>query len=119
MLQTPDGSIWFATEAGAVLYDGKKFSTFDRTKGRLINNDVLSIFRDASETLWFGTRAGVTRFDGHAWSSLDSLDWGLGKRFEQFAKIMRETIGLERIKGSFAIRLLRKTKSPNPLVANR
>ncbi len=69
-----DDSLWIATEAGAVRFDGKELTRITKSKGRLANNFVQCVYRDRQNVLWFGTRAGATRFDGVVWSTLTKAD---------------------------------------------
>lgn len=53
--------IWFGTDAGASLWDGRtNFTTFKVDDG-LINNKVLSILQDPSGLMWFGTYNGISK----------------------------------------------------------
>ena len=69
-----DDSLWIATEAGAVRYDGKELLRITKSKGRLANSFVQCVYHDRQNVLWFGTRAGATRFDGAVWSTLTKAD---------------------------------------------
>lgn len=40
------------------------FSRLDASQG-LVNNQVLSIYKDSKGFVWFGTNAGLSRYDGH------------------------------------------------------
>ena len=58
----PDGRIWFGTDRGVFVFDGKQWSLRDRTNGLLwddIDSDALLL--EADGTAWIGTSAGVTR----------------------------------------------------------
>jgi len=72
----PDGVLWFGTRNGGVSrYAGQQFEAFTKSKDRLPDNDILSIFRDSRGVHWFGTgHSGVTRFDGTNWSTLGEAD---------------------------------------------
>jgi signal transduction histidine kinase/ligand-binding sensor domain-containing protein/CheY-like chemotaxis protein/HPt (histidine-containing phosphotransfer) domain-containing protein len=53
--------LWFGTEAGASLWDGRtKFTTFKVDDG-LSDNKVLSILQDPSGLMWFGTYNGISK----------------------------------------------------------
>jgi signal transduction histidine kinase/ligand-binding sensor domain-containing protein/CheY-like chemotaxis protein len=69
-----DDSLWIATDAGAVRFDGKELTSITKSKGRLAHHVVACIYRDHRDVLWFGTRAGATRFDGVVWSTLTKAD---------------------------------------------
>ena len=73
-----DGSLRFATDGGAVQFDGKTFSRITSLEDRLASDSVQFIGRDSKGVLWFGTDSGVTRFDGQVWSALDSRDGLIG-----------------------------------------
>ena len=71
----PDGLLYVGTDSGLARYDGKRFTTLERTTDRAVPvSDVLNIFHDKEGVLWFGTDVGVTRYDGIAWSPLDESD---------------------------------------------
>ncbi|MEK7685195.1 MAG: two-component regulator propeller domain-containing protein, partial [Verrucomicrobiota bacterium] len=69
-----DDSLWIATDAGAVRFDGKELTRITKSKGRLAQNMVQCVYRDRHNVLWFGTKAGATRFDGAVWSTLTKAD---------------------------------------------
>jgi signal transduction histidine kinase/CheY-like chemotaxis protein/streptogramin lyase/HPt (histidine-containing phosphotransfer) domain-containing protein len=53
--------IWFGTEAGASLWNGRdKFTTFSVDNG-LSDNKILSILQDPSGLMWFGTFNGISK----------------------------------------------------------
>ncbi len=69
-----DDSLWIATDAGAVRFDGQELMRITKSKGQLANSFVQCVYRDRRGVLWFGTRAGATRFDGAVWSTLTKAD---------------------------------------------
>ena len=69
-----DDSLWIASEAGAVRFDGKELTRIAKSKGRLANDVVFCVYRDRRGVLWFGTLAGATRYDGAVWSTLTTAD---------------------------------------------
>jgi len=61
--QTPDGVLWFATDAGVLRFDGV---------WREMNEDLpappaLSLAVDAAGDLWMGSSHGVVRWRGESW----------------------------------------------------
>tara|TARA_R110002153_G_scaffold19073_1_gene65870 strand:+ start:22562 stop:27091 length:4530 start_codon:yes stop_codon:yes gene_type:complete len=53
--------IWFGTEAGASLWNGRsKFTTFKVDDG-LSDNKILSILQDPSGLMWFGSFNGISK----------------------------------------------------------
>jgi signal transduction histidine kinase/ligand-binding sensor domain-containing protein/DNA-binding response OmpR family regulator len=71
----PDGYLYVGTDRGLARYDGKHFSTVERTQDRPAPLDgVQKIFRDREGGLWFGTDGGATHYDGITWSTLDDSD---------------------------------------------
>ena len=69
MLRDRDGFIWFGTQDGLNLYDGKKFRVFQNQPGdsnSLSNNYILSLCEDEEGLIWAGTMTGgLNRFDKH------------------------------------------------------
>ncbi len=63
---------WFGTDEGVELHAGysakEKWSILSTDDG-LVNNDVISIFEDASGGLWFGTFGGVSNYSDGVWSN--------------------------------------------------
>lgn len=73
----PNGDAWFATNMGAVRFDGTVWETFDTSNG--LTNDVLhSVDVGADGVVWIGmnggsstpgvTGQGVGRYDGVSWT---------------------------------------------------
>ena len=62
VLQTRDGYLWFATEAGLVRFDGVQFAVFDKGNTPQLGSDLIySLFEDKQAALWIGTSGGLTR----------------------------------------------------------
>jgi ligand-binding sensor domain-containing protein len=58
------GRVWFGTNGGAYIYDGKTLTNISKRDG-LPSNAVSSILEDKSGNIWFGTvHGGISRFDG-------------------------------------------------------
>ncbi|WP_461041743.1 ligand-binding sensor domain-containing protein [Spirosoma harenae] len=71
IVEDKDGKIWIGTEAGACLYDGKKFAEIqiplrkNLPPNRYRNtHNVFSIMQDKRGKLWFATIDGVYIYDG-------------------------------------------------------
>jgi len=67
ILQSPDGALWFATNAGVSRYKDGGFTNYTTEDG-LSHNQVWCIFRDRANNIWAGTHEGVCRFDGKSWA---------------------------------------------------
>ncbi|QNI31184.1 hypothetical protein H7849_19100 [Alloacidobacterium dinghuense] len=64
VLQTRDGYIWLATEAGLVRFDGAQFTVFDRKNTPQLGSDMIyGLFQDEQGALWISTAGGLTRFE--------------------------------------------------------
>jgi len=67
MLRDRDGFMWFGTQDGLNLYDGKKFRVFQNQPGdstSLSNNYIVAICEDEEGLIWAGTMTGgLNRFD--------------------------------------------------------
>jgi ligand-binding sensor domain-containing protein len=67
MLKDREGFMWFGTQDGLNLYDGRKFRVFQNQPGdetSLSNNYILSLCEDEEGNIWVGTMAGgLNRFD--------------------------------------------------------
>jgi ligand-binding sensor domain-containing protein/signal transduction histidine kinase len=61
VLQTRDGYMWFATEAGLVRFDGAQLLVFDRKNTPQLGSDfIYSLFEDRNGVLWISTSSGLT-----------------------------------------------------------
>jgi ligand-binding sensor domain-containing protein/anti-sigma regulatory factor (Ser/Thr protein kinase) len=67
MMRDSDGFMWFGTQDGLNMYDGKKFRVFQNQPGdpnSLSNNYIVSICEDEEGFIWIGTMTGgLDRFD--------------------------------------------------------
>ena len=62
VLQTRDGFLWIATEAGLARFDGFTFRTFDtENTPELRSNLINDLKEDSSGALWISTTAGLVR----------------------------------------------------------
>ncbi len=58
-----DGTLWFATWAGVLRYDGTKTQRFD-TKAGVPHNSVFGLSGDGKGTVWAATPQGLAEFRG-------------------------------------------------------
>jgi ligand-binding sensor domain-containing protein/signal transduction histidine kinase len=56
MLQTRDGRIWMATNAGLSVFDGQRFRTYTSRNG-LLADELIGLAEDRDGNLWVGTRS--------------------------------------------------------------
>ncbi len=59
------GNMWFGTHNGISKYDGKKFTTFKETTGKISGCKILI---DSKGQIWAGTTEGAFRFNGSSFS---------------------------------------------------
>ncbi len=63
MAQTPDGYLWFGTQAGLARFDGKRFETFlHASHPSLRDNLISSMVTMPDGTLWVQTPGGIQRY---------------------------------------------------------
>jgi ligand-binding sensor domain-containing protein/two-component sensor histidine kinase len=63
VLQTSDGYMWFATEAGLVRFDSVAFTVFSHKNTPQLASDLIySLMKDNSGALWIGTANGITSY---------------------------------------------------------
>ena len=75
VLQTRDGYLWFATEAGLVRFDGAQFAIFDRENTPQLGSDLIySLFEDREGVLWISTSGGLTRFENGEFKAFTTKD---------------------------------------------
>lgn len=64
MIQDYKGQMWFATNNGAYMHDGRKLRNLS-TKNGLAGNAINDIIEDKNHNIWFATHySGISRFDG-------------------------------------------------------
>ncbi|HYL73908.1 MAG TPA: response regulator [Bryobacteraceae bacterium] len=64
ILQTSDGYLWLATDAGLVRFNGSEFTVFSAaTTPAFKYNDVQVLFEDRQHTLWIATSNGAYHGD--------------------------------------------------------
>ncbi len=74
----PNGTIWLATGAGVVSFNGSTFTTYTAaTSPGLVNDDVYAIAVMSNGDVWAGTDFGASRYDGSSWTAFTTAD-GLG-----------------------------------------
>lgn len=60
VLQTRDGFLWIATEAGLVRFDGQSFRVYDSENTPQLRSDLINDLKeDGSGTLWISTTGGL------------------------------------------------------------
>lgn len=105
------GNIWFGTESGASLYDGKSFRNFKMTEtpsvtqtdsvqvsvyqqelqeAHWMQNDVNSVIEDKTGKFWFGTRGYARVYDGKTFTKITNKD---GKPFANVRSIIKDKKG--------------------------
>ncbi|MGB9595957.1 MAG: two-component regulator propeller domain-containing protein [Candidatus Poribacteria bacterium] len=68
------GNIWFATNDGAIKYDGKQFTVYTTENGLLVN-DITDIQEDRWGNLWFATwGGGVAFYNGESFQIITTKD---------------------------------------------
>lgn len=87
IIQDNNGDFWIGTDAsGAFHYDGNKFTSFLKFKGRIqpsdsvYNNCITSILEDRKGNIWFTsmTHGGISRYDGKDMTHFTTEDGLLG-----------------------------------------
>jgi diguanylate cyclase (GGDEF)-like protein len=66
IFQDSRGFMWFGTQEGLNLYDGRRFVVFTQSfddPDAIISSWVTSITEDADGFIWIGTRGGVSRYN--------------------------------------------------------
>jgi len=104
VLQTSDGYMWFATEAGLVRFDSVKFTVFTHKDTPQLAGDLIySLMEDNSGTLWIGTAGGVTSYRSGVFHSFPETSassvWSLFQDRERRIWIATST-GLLHLDGS-------------------
>lgn len=99
--QTPDGYLWFATEAGLVRFDGIRFNVFtSENTGPLSSNMIMDLMVDRNGTLWIATRgSGVVCFNNGHFSTFGDNDFQPGSEVFCFLESMDSAIWIGSRKG--------------------
>lgn len=85
IMQTKDGYIWVATEAGLYRFDGVRFVSFSSlSPERLPNNDIYELFAARDGSLWIGTfGGGLAHWDNqHLKTYQNEEGWVIGNMVE-------------------------------------
>lgn len=72
-VQTVDGNLWFATNAGIARYDGRAWHIHTGANGLPADN-VQTVALDANGAVWAGTDRGVAFYNGVAWQPVTTED---------------------------------------------
>lgn len=73
-----NGTIWLATGAGVVAFNGTSFTTYNTGNSPgLVDNDVYAIAVMSNGDVWAGTDFGASRWNGTAWATFTTAN-GLG-----------------------------------------
>ena len=104
VLQTSDGYLWFATEAGLARFDSVDFTVFThKNSPRLASSLIYSLMEDSSGTLWIGTANGVANYRNGVFHTFPgtsgSTIWSLFQDREGRIWIATSA-GLSRLQGS-------------------
>ncbi len=79
IMEDSKGRMWFGTNGGAYVYDGKSLSNISEKDG-LCNNNVNSILEDKNGNMWFATtHNGLCRFDGKSFTNISEQNGLKGK----------------------------------------
>ncbi len=79
ILQTRDGYLWLATQAGLARFDGRNFTVFDHVNTpEMVSDDCRTLAEDNAGNLWIGTREDLLCKSGKRFTSF------LGKLTEDF-----------------------------------
>lgn len=104
VLQTSDGYMWFATEAGLVRFDSVAFTVFTRKNTPQLTSDLVYVLmEDNSGALWIGTANGIASYRNGAFRAFPdtsgSTVWSLFQDRDGRVWAMTST-GLSRLEGS-------------------
>lgn len=99
--QTPDGYLWFATEAGLVRFDGIRFSVFNsENTGPLTSNMIVDLMVDRNGTLWIATRgSGVVCYKNGVFNILACDDLQQSSEIFCFLESMDSAVWIGSRKG--------------------
>jgi len=69
--------VWLATDSGLVKFDGMTVVNYNKASGRLIVDQVSTVFVDKNDKVWAGTwGGGLVSFDGTNWSKITQSSTG-------------------------------------------
>ncbi len=66
--QDNEGFMWFATQNGAVKFNGYNYTVYNKTNG-LKSNMVVHILQDSKNRFWFSTRKGLSKFENNTFKT--------------------------------------------------
>lgn len=103
VLQTADGYMWFATEAGLVRFDSVNFTVYNHKNTPQLPSDlVYTLLQDNAGRLWIGTADGLASYRGGVFTAYPdtsgSTIWSLFQ--DRQGRIwMASSAGLSRLDG--------------------
>jgi ligand-binding sensor domain-containing protein/two-component sensor histidine kinase len=76
IVQTRDGYLWLATQAGLVRFDGVNFTVFDtQNTPQITENNIQVLYEDRDANLWIGTDGGgLVRFKDNKFTGYTIAD---------------------------------------------
>lgn len=60
IVEAKDGKIWFGTQGGLKVFDGKSFKHYTAFSNRLSGDNIVSLQEDSWGNMWLGTADGTT-----------------------------------------------------------
>ena len=114
-----DGSLWLATDSGAVRYDGSRFESYSERQG--VTGSVNVLYQDRSGSMWLGTDAGVARFEGGEFNLFTNDDGLVDNRVRSIHQTPDGTLWFGTVNGvsRFADREFSNLTSRDGLAHNR
>ena len=74
IIEDSKGNMWFGTNGGAYIYNGKSLTNLSEKEG-LCSNNVNAILEDKNGTFWFATSdKGICRWDGKSFTNITEKD---------------------------------------------
>ncbi len=63
--------LWLATDSGLVKFDGMTATNYNKASGKLIVDEVSTVYVDKNDKVWAGTwGGGLVTFDGTTWTKI-------------------------------------------------
>ncbi len=63
--------LWLATDSGLVKFDGMTATNYNKASGKLIVDEVSTVYVDKDDKVWAGTwGGGLVTFDGTTWTKI-------------------------------------------------
>jgi ligand-binding sensor domain-containing protein/serine phosphatase RsbU (regulator of sigma subunit) len=91
IISDQNNNIWFGCSVGAIVFDGKKFVTYNTLQG-LPHQFPLSILEDKKGNIWFGTYSGgISKYDGNR----------VDKLINSKTESTEDTVDLKKINGKY------------------